>query len=528
MTGCLRLILGDQLTREVAALRGLDPARDTVLMVEVAEEARYVRHHQQKIALILSAMRHFAADLRAEGIAVRYVTLDDPANTHSFTGEVLRALADLGPQPVIVTEPGEWRVLQMIDHWRDDLGLAVDLRADDRFFCSRDAFARLTDARKTGRMEYFYRVLRQRHGVLMEGAQPVGGQWNFDAENRKRLPPDLRVPRAPRFAPDAITVEVLTLVAARFGDHFGRLETFGWAVTRADALQALAHFITAALPWFGDYQDAMQDGTDVLFHSALSPYLNCGLLTPREVCAAAEAALHAGHAPLNAVEGFIRQILGWREFVRGIYWTMGPGYGRSNHLNARRDLPAFFWTGATAMRCQAEAIRNTRDNAYAHHIQRLMVTGNFALLAGIDPRQVQDWYLAVYADAFEWVELPNVHGMVLHADGGRVGSKPYAASGAYIQRMSDHCGHCRFDPQEKTGPRACPLNYLYWNFLIENRDRLGANARMALSYRNLDRMPETARDRVQADAARFLQQIATGDHAPTPVMHQQDLPLDLS
>jgi deoxyribodipyrimidine photolyase-related protein len=505
----LRFILGDQLTRGLSSLVDLDPAQDVVLMVEVAAEARHVPHHKQKIAFLLSAMRHFADALRAEGIDVDYVKLDDPANSHSFTGEVTRAIARHKPQSVVVTEPGEWRVWQMMQDW--DLGCAVDIRADDRFFCSRADFAALTRARKTGRMEFFYREMRRRTGFLMNNDGPEGGQWNFDPENRKSLPRGLRPPARTRFAPDAITREVLTLVAGRFGAHFGDLEPFGWAVTREDALQALDHFITDCLPGFGDYQDAMKAGEDFLYHSLISPYLNCGLLTAREVCARAENAFQAGDAPINAVEGFIRQILGWREFVRGVYWTEMPGYAQTNHLNATRDLPALYWTGQTPMRCMADCIGTTRRHAYAHHIQRLMVTGNFALLIGVAPAQIEEWYLAVYADAYEWVELPNVHGMVMHADGGRLGSKPYAASGAYIDRMPDYCKGCAFDPKVKLGPKACPFNYLYWNFLIENEAVLSPNPRMALPYRTLFRMPPEQKAEIKRSSTVFLEALPTGD-----------------
>lgn len=502
--GHLRFVLGDQLTRGLASLAGIDPARDVVLMVEVAEEARHVPHHQQKIAFLLSAMRHFAQALRAEGLTVDYVTLDDPANSHSFTGELARAVSRHQPASVIVTEPGEWRVWQKMQGWADTLALPVEIRADDRFFCTRAEFSALAAARKTSRMEFFYREMRRRTGILMAGDAPEGGQWNFDPENRKPLPRGLRPPPRRRFAPDATTRAVLDLVSARFGTHFGDLEPFGWAVTRAGALQALDHFITDCLPGFGDFQDAMKAGEDFLFHSLISPYLNCGLLTAREVCTRAEAAFRAGKAPINAVEGFIRQILGWREFVRGIYWAEMPGYAQTNHLNARRDLPAFYWTGQTPMRCMAECIGTTRRHAYAHHIQRLMVTGNFALLAGVAPAQIEDWYLAVYADAFDWVELPNVHGMVMHADGGRLGSKPYAASGAYIDRMSDYCTGCAFDPKVKLGDRACPFNYLYWNFLIENEAVLARNPRMALPYRTLTKMPPEQRQAITHASATFL------------------------
>ncbi len=517
MTGQLRLVLGDQLTRAVSALSDIDPLRDVVLMVEVTEEARYVPHHKQKIAFLLSAMRHFAQDLAAEGIKVDYITLDDPGNTHSFSGELARAIARHRPASVIVTEPGEWRVWQMMQDWSARLALPVDIRKDDRFFCSRSDFAQLTQARKTGRMEFFYREMRRRTEILMTDGAPEGGQWNFDADNRKSLPRGVRPPERHRFTPDAITRAVMALVDARFGNHFGDLEPFGWAVTRSDALAALDHFIADCLPSFGDYQDAMKVGEDYLFHGLISPYLNCGLLTAHEVCSRAEVAYRAGDAPLNAVEGFIRQILGWREFVRGIYWAEMPGYAQTNHLRAGRDLPAMYWTGQTKMRCMAECIGTTRRNAYAHHIQRLMVTGNFALLAGVAPPQIEEWYLAVYIDAFEWVELPNVHGMVMHADGGRIGSKPYAASGAYINRMSDYCADCVYDPKEKTGAKACPFNYLYWNFLIENEAILARNPRMALPYRTLAGMPPERRAKIAEEAEDFLagQEAAWAGKPPT-------------
>lgn len=504
MSGHLRFVLGDQLTREISSLADLDPARDIVLMVEVEAEARYVPHHKQKIAFLLAAMRHFAESLRAEGTRVDYVRLDDAGNTQSFTGELARAVERHAPASVIVTEPGEWRVREMMADWAETLPVPVHIREDDRFFCSHAEFAALGRARETGRMEFFYREMRRRTGLLMRGDAPEGGQWNFDPENRRALPRGLRVPPRRRFVPDALTREVISLVAARFGGHFGDLEPFGWAVTRADALRALDHFIEDTLPGFGDYQDAMKAGEDFLFHSLISPYLNCGLLTAREVCARAEAAFRSGAAPINAVEGFIRQILGWREFVRGLYWAEMPAYADGNHLGATRDLPAMYWTGETPMRCMAECIGATRRHAYAHHIQRLMVTGNFALLAGVAPAQIEAWYLAVYADAFEWVELPNVHGMVMHADGGRLGSKPYAASGAYIDRMSDYCKGCAFDPKVKRGPGACPFNYLYWNFLIENEKPLSSNPRLAMPYRTLARMPAAQRTEVVADATAFL------------------------
>jgi deoxyribodipyrimidine photolyase-related protein len=504
MTASLRFVLGDQLTRTVSSLRGLNKQSDVVLMVEVRDEATYVRHHKQKIAFVFSAMRHFAESLRQEGVTVDYVCLDDADNAGSFTGELERAIARHRPEAVFVTEPGEWRVWEMMLDWRERLDVPVHIREDDRFICSRDEFARWAADRKTFRMEFFYREMRRKTGLLMHGDEPEGGAWNYDQENRKSLPARTSLPKRTRFAPDAITREVLALVDRRFGNHFGDLEPFGWAVTREGAVQALDHFIAVCLTGFGDYQDAMKTGEDFLYHSIISPYLNAGLLTAREVADAAVAAYDEGRAPLNAVEGFVRQVIGWREFVRGIYWTRMPSYAATNHLAAKRNLPAFFWTGETGMHCLSECVRTSRQHAYAHHIQRLMVTGNFALLAGIAPEQVEEWYLVVYADAYDWVELPNVHGMVLHADGGLLGSKPYAASGAYIDRMSDYCGHCRYDPKVKSGPDACPFNYLYWNFLIGNEKKLASNPRMAMPYRTLAKMTETRKAEIVAESATFL------------------------
>jgi len=503
----LRLILGDQLSRDISALQDIDPGRDIVVMVEVWNETTYVKHHKQKIVLVLSAMRHFAELLRAEGIALDYVRLDDEGNSGSFTGELDRALLRHSADRVIVTEPGEWRVWEIMQTWAPMFGTPVEIRDDDRFLCSRAEFANWAKGRNSLRMEFFYRYLRRKTGWLMNGSKPQGGQWNYDPQNRKPLPRHLTIPPRRRFEPDAITSDVMTLVKGRFANHFGDLDSFGWAVTRVDALEALGYFIQNSLPQFGDYQDAMRSEQDFLFHSVLSPYINIGLLQAKEVCEAALEAYRQGLAPLHSTEGFIRQILGWREYVRGVYWSRMPAYRDSNILNANRPLPEFYWTGQTAMKCLREAIEATRRNAYAHHIQRLMLTGNFALLAGIAPAEVEEWYLIVYADAFEWVELPNTHGMALYADGGLLGSKPYAASGAYIDRMSDYCAGCVYDPKLKLGVNACPFNYLYWNFLIVNKASLQPNPRMAFPYRVLERFTAERRQSIIQQAEKFLAEL---------------------
>lgn len=481
-------ILGDQLSDSLSSLKEADPARDHILMAEVRDEAHYTPHHPQKLVLIFSAMRHFAQRLRERGFRVHYQPYN-PESPHKSLGDVVAATAaELRPRSVRVTQCGEWRLHCAMLDWDKGLDCSLSILPDSRFFATPERFRDWARGRKQWRMEYFYRELRRETGLLMNAeGQPEGGQWNFDSDNRKKWKGQPPVPEAFSVSPDAITREVMTLVGREFAHHFGSLEGFGYAVTREEALNALAHFIEHRLPVFGDYQDAMSDQEDILFHSLLSPYLNCGLLLPGEVCEAVEAAYYRGTAPLNAVEGFIRQILGWREFVRGIYWALMPEYGRENRLGNTRPLPWFYWTGETRMRCMARTIDATRRNAHAHHIQRLMVTGNFALLAGIDPDAICDWYLAVYADAYDWVELPNVRGMVMHADGGLLGSKPYAASGSYINRMSDYCRQCTYNVKKTTEEDACPFNSLYWHFIDRHQQSFRNNPRMGMIYRNWEK-----------------------------------------
>lgn len=502
----LVLVLGDQLSAGLSALRAADKARDVVVMAEVADETGYVPHHPKKIALVLAAMRKFATALEADGWRVAYTRLGDPDSAGTISGELLRRAVALCAGGVIATEPGEWRLWAALD----DLPLPVQQLPDDRFLCSISDFADWAQGRKTLRMEYFYRQMRRRTGLLMDGDKPAGGKWNFDHDNRRPASGDMFRRPPPATEPDGITREVLDLVARRFGDNFGTLEPFWFATDRAGALRALDHFITHNLPDFGAYQDAMLQGDRFLHHAVISPYLNLGLLSPLEVCARAEAAWHAGHAPLNSVEGFIRQIIGWREYMRGIYFLEGPDYTRRNALNHQRKLPALYWGAPTRMNCLSHAVAQTRDEAYAHHIQRLMVTGNFALLAGVAPWEVHEWYLAVYADAYEWVEAPNTIGMSQFADGGVVASKPYVSSGAYIDRMSDYCGSCHYNVREKTGPRACPFNLLYWHFMDRHRPQFEGNPRMAPMYRTWDRMDSAHRARVLSGADAFLTRLSEG------------------
>ncbi|GHB29832.1 cryptochrome/photolyase family protein [Pseudovibrio japonicus] len=505
----LRLVLGDQLSFALSSLEDVQPGDDIILMAEVREEATYVRHHKKKIAFLFSAMRHFAEELTAQGHCVDYVRYDCAENTGSLFGEVRRMVAARAVTEVVVTKPGEYRLLHDMEDWGRRLGIPVELREDDRFICSCDDFQAWASGRKSLRLEHFYREMRRRHMILMDHEQPLGGQWNFDHDNRKRAPEDLEVP-APYFAkPDAITEEVLALVSEHFSEHFGDLQPFALAVTRKEALQALDRFVVERLGKFGDYQDAMVQDEAWMFHSHLSFYLNCGLLLPLECVRAAERAYFKGIAPLNSVEGFIRQIVGWREFIRGIYWLSMPDYAEANYLEASRDLPEFYWSGETEMNCLRQCIQETKRNAYAHHIQRLMVIGNFSLLVGLMPKQVSEWYLSVYADAYEWVELPNVMGMILFADGGLFASKPYAASGAYINRMSNYCDDCCYSPTAKSGESACPFNYLYWDFLAQNEGKLRGNPRVSMVYRSWDKMDAARKEEVRRDSRRFLAQLDT-------------------
>lgn len=495
------LVLGDQLDAASAALDDFDPKQDAVWMAEAKQEGAKVWSTKARIAVFLAAMRHFRDELRARRWTVDYRALGDPGE-ETLAGQLRAAVARLRPGKLVMVEAGEWAVAQEIEREAAALGLALEVRADRHFICSREGFLRHAHGRKQLRMEYFYREMRQQTGVLMQAGQPVGGQWNFDADNREsfgRDGPEL-VAAPQRFVPDAVTRGVLADVERYFPDHPGSLDDFDWPVNAAQAQEALADFVAHRLADFGRYQDAMWQGEPWLFHSRLSAAMNLKLLPPRDVIAAAEKAWHEKRAPLAAVEGFIRQILGWREFVRGVYWHHMPEYLGRNAMDAHEPLPAFYWTGETDMRCLHDTITQTLRLGYAHHIQRLMVTGLFALLYGVDPRQVHEWYLAVYVDAVEWVELPNTLGMSQYADHGVMASKPYVASGKYIQRMSNYCAGCRYDPAERTGPNACPFTTLYWDYLLRHEPTLRLNQRMSMQVRNLARLDAEARAEITAQA----------------------------
>ena len=501
----LVVILGDQLNLDASALADFDPAQDAIWMAEVMEESKHVTSAKQRSTLFLSAMRHFAETLKSQNWPLHYIQLDDAhkaGNAGNLADALDKAIQTTKPQQLVMTAPGEWRVLQSLRHVAKKNKLALDVRDDTHFFSTVREFAEHAKGRKQLRQEFFYRELRQKTGILMDGKKPIGGQWNFDEDNRgsfgKAGPGLLAAPT--RHEPDAITLEVMRLVNDRMSDHPGSLNSFGWPVTRAQALAALDSFIQHRLPSFGLYQDAMWEGEVWLYHSHIASALNLKLLNPREVVSAAEKAYQAGHAPLPAVEGFIRQILGWREYVRGIYWTQMPEYLERNEMQASAKLPAFYWTADTDMACLRDAITQTLNHGYAHHIQRLMVTGLFALLLGVHPKEVHAWYLGVYVDAVEWVELPNTLGMSQFADGGVMASKPYVASGKYIDRMSNHCKGCRFNPALSTGDSACPFTTLYWDYLNRHVDVLAKNPRMLMQLKNLNRLSDSDKSDIAEQA----------------------------
>ncbi len=498
----LILVLGDQLNRDASAFEGFDSRLDAVWMAEVREEATHAWSHKCRIAMFLAAMRHFRDALQADGIAVHYRELDEPLNLHSFEAELSAAVQRLRPKKLILTEPGEWRVRENLKRAAEAMGVPLEIRMDRHFLATTEDFAAYAKDKKQLRMEFFYRAMRERYAYLMEKKKPVGGKWNYDPENRKSFgksgPATLAWMRT--FPPDAITRGVLDLVQQQFPEHPGELASFDFPVTPAEARQALQVFITEALPHFGDYQDAMWTEQPYLYHSRLSAALNLKLLDPRDAIRDAEQAYHDGHAPLHSVEGFIRQILGWREYVRGVYWLLMPQYLERNHLQAKENLPGFYWTGDTEMACLRDALGQTLRFGYAHHIQRLMVTGLFALLLGVEPQQVHLWYLAIYVDAVEWVELPNTLGMSQYGDGGVMASKPYVASGKYIQRMSNYCSGCQYNPAESVGEKACPFTTLYWDFLMRHENMLAGNPRMIMQVKNLARLSAPKKLAIQAQA----------------------------
>ena len=505
----LILVLGDQLSEANPALADATPSTDIILLAEVAAEAEYVRHNRHKIVLLFSAMRHFAQSLRDAGFEVLYREFSE--GVPSLVAAVEAAIAAHPVTSLRLCEPGEYRLRAEMETWEQTLGVSTELLPDDRFLCSSAEFAQWASGRKQLRMENFYRVMRKRYDLLMAGDQPAGDRWNYDAENRSGWRGQRSVPARPDVTPDATTEAVIALVSACFPDNPGDLDQFRLAVTTEGAQAQFDWFCEHALEDFGTYQDALAEESEWMFHSLISMYLNCGLLEPLAVCRRVEAEWQAGRCSLATAEGFIRQILGWREYVRGIYWLYMPEYKARNTFDARSPLPGFFWDADTDMQCLQRALAQSLDLGYGHHIQRLMVIGNFALIAGLDVEAVCDWYLAVYVDAYEWVELPNTLGMALYADHGAMASKPYAASGKYIQKQGDHCKGCRYKPSKVTGSDACPYNSLYWHFIDRHKDYLGGNARMGLILANWRKRDPEDRAAILAQAEGFLSGLNAGD-----------------
>jgi deoxyribodipyrimidine photolyase-related protein len=498
----LVVVLGDQLNLDSSALEDFNRESDLVWMAEASEESTHVPSSKIRTALFLSAMRHFAQSVRDKKWPLSYTQLDADGHSGSVHKELEKAIKLYKPEQILVTQPGDYRSLEGLRLLSEKFNTPLIIKPDRYFFTDISDFKAYASKRKQLRMEYWYRELRQKFNILMDKGEPVSGVWNFDAENRESFgktgPVDVPPPHLVK--PDTITKEVIELVDKTFSKHVGNLKNFGWPVTREDAIDSLNQFISQRLPLFGKYEDAMWTKEPWLYHSHLSAALNLKLLSAQEVVSAAEDAYTSGLAPLASVEGFIRQILGWREYVRGIYWINMPQYVEKNALDASLDLPSFYWSAQTDMVCLKSAISQTLEHGYAHHIQRLMVLGLYTLMYGVKPQQVHEWFLSVFVDAVEWVELPNTLGMSQYGDGGQMASKPYVASGKYVQRMSNYCSSCVYNPAESSGPKACPMTTLYWDFLIKHKDSLAKNPRMVMQIKNLNRLSEEKVTAIQKTA----------------------------
>jgi deoxyribodipyrimidine photolyase-related protein len=505
----LIVILGDQLDRQSSVFDDFDPKQDALWMCEASAESTHVWTSKSRIAIFLAAMRHFRDELIQKKWPLHYHALGE----HSFESleqTLAHDLQQLKPARVLAVKPGEYRLAQSLPEVCKQNKIEWVECADRHFYCDESDFKQWAKGRKEYRLEFFYREMRKREKVLMQGAQPEGGEWNYDADNRgafdKRGPGMLPAPTS--FKPDKITQDVIQLVGKQFANHPGSLNHFDWPLTPAQAEQALNDFIEHRLPLFGQYQDAMWTNEPYLYHSRISAALNLKLLDPRKAIDAAVQAYRKKRAPLSAVEGFVRQILGWREFIRGMYWLRMPEFAQDNSLNANESLPEFYWTGKTDMECLRQSVGQTLEYGYAHHIQRLMVTGLFAQLFAVSPKLIHEWYLAVYVDAVEWVELPNVLGMSQYADGGKMVSKPYVASGKYIQRMSNYCGQCPYKPDESVGEKACPFTTLYWDFLIRHQTRFAKHPRTALQWKNLARLDASKQAAITKQAAMLREKLS--------------------
>ena len=492
----LRLILGDQLNLRHSWLDQKD-AGILYLLAELHQEATYVRHHVQKLCAFFAAMEAFAASIEADGHHVAHLTLEDTIGFDTLPDLIKSLCRQHGVTRFEYQLPDEYRLRQQLRRMELPQSIRVEAFDSEHFLLPETEFERHIAPGKHNRMESFYRKMRRRLNLLMDGDQPLGGKWNYDDENREKLKPaDLEELPEPLVFDNDVE-PILQRIDSYDIDHFGaRRSSLLWPVNRSQALELLSFFCKTCLPRFGRFQDAMtcqHEHRWSLYHSRLSFAMNCKILHPGEVIEAAIACFENAENRISIaqIEGFVRQIIGWREYVRAVYWINMPTYAELNELGATRDLPGYYWDGFTRMKCMQQALEQSLDYSYAHHIQRLMITGNFSLLAGIDPAQVDTWYLGVYVDAIEWVEMPNTRGMSQFADGGLIASKPYSASGNYINKMSDYCKHCHYDVKQKSTESACPFNSLYWDFMIRHRDRFGANPRIGMIYRNWDRQSPT-------------------------------------
>ena len=505
----IRLILGDQLNSTHSWLENVD---DSVLyvMMEVRQETDYVEHHIQKIIGIFAAMRAFITALQKEGHRVRYIQLNDESNTQSIPENLDKIISETKSVKFEYQSPDEYRLREQIRSWAVDLELKVTEVSSEHFMAEPNEFYALFKGKKTYLMETFYRSMRKKYDILMEGDEPEGGKWNYDHNNRKKLPRD-HAPNAPRLFKTDVS-EIKKMIDDAGVSYIGNVDekNYLWPINREQSLALLDHFVIACLPLFGTFQDAMTDQYWSLYHSRLSFSINTKMLSPIEVIQAVENVWDSSGEELeiNQVEGFIRQILGWREYMRCIYWLKMPEYAEMNVLNHKRKLPSFFWNGKTKMNCVSHAVKQSLDYAYAHHIQRLMVTGNFGLLAGIHPDEMDQWYLGIYIDAFEWVEMPNTRGMSQYADGGIVGTKPYVSSANYMKKMGTYCDGCSYDHKDKVGgENACPFNVLYWDFYDRHTDKLERNPRIGMAYRTWNKMGAEKKAKILERAASYLESI---------------------
>jgi deoxyribodipyrimidine photolyase-related protein len=508
MTKILRLILGDQHNIQHSWFK--ETQRDVLyVLMEIRQETDYVQHHIQKVLAFFLAMRNFAEELKSKGHNVYYIKLDDPNNLQSLTQNLNFLINEHHITHFEYQLPDEYRLDVQLKEFCSTLKISYKAYDTDHFYSSRKELAEFFKGKKTFLMESFYRYMRKKHGVMMQGENPIGGKWNFDAENRKALPKDLKIPEPKIFRRN---VSDLNSMLNKHGiKTIGSVdaENFIWPITRNENLELLEYFAKELLPLFGNYQDAMITNSWSVFHSRLSFGMNVKLISPQEVVnrCIAEWEKRADEISISQIEGFVRQIIGWREYMRGIYWAKMPEYKNLNFFNQQTKLPEWYWTAQTKMNCLHHTIKQSLDYAYAHHIQRLMITGNFALLAGIHPDKVDTWYLGIYIDAIEWVEITNTRGMSQFADGGIVGTKPYVSSAAYIDKMSNYCKNCYYDKSKKTGEKACPFNSLYWNFYDKNRKFLEKNPRIGMMYKVWDKMQPKVKAEILQQAKKYLNEI---------------------